>query len=342
MHEQPAPSRGELAELFVARQGWGAASRQMIAGEWSGRCYIRLIDRVFDPPTQIVFMDWQCSWTEFTRYIRIHDILNDLGLNAPKILARDLDHGFMLIEDYGDDQFGRLIDQASPLIPSLYHAAVEVLTIIQNRFDPVIHRDLAVYDAALFTEQAGLFTSHYLKAVGVTTTDDFNGILRGILTKALENTPQTLILRDYTPDNLMLLPVQGGQITAQDCGVLDFQDAGIGPVGYDLVSFIEDARRDVPGIDTLALRRLYQKNFPDWSDKDFDALYAVLAAQRLIRIIGVIGRQIVDHNNRDNIYFLPRLWRRLDEHLLHPTLNDLRNWLDRSVPVSARGADGTA
>ena len=332
------PDRSQIAEAFVARHGWGAATRQMISGDWSGRCYIRLTDRVFDPPAQIVFMDWPCSWAEFTRFIRIRDILDEMGLHAPQIIARDLDHGFMLIEDYGDDQFGRLIDQNSPLAPALYQGAVAVLTTIYRRFEAVLTRDLPVYNADLFTEQAGLFASHYLPAVGVTGRDDFAPLLSGILQSALFDVPQTLVLRDFTPDNLMLLPGTGAHIGIDRCGLLDFQDAGLGPVGYDLVSLIEDARRDVAGIDTLALRRAYQQALPDWSDDAFDTLYAVLAAQRMIRILGVIGRQIIDHDNRDNCRLIPRLWRRLEGHLAHPVLGALKAWCDLHVPASVRYA----
>lgn len=341
--QQPLPDHATLAEAFVASQGWGAARRVLVSGDWSGRCYIRLIDDVFDPPAQIIFMDWPCTRQEFNQFIAVRDILDNLGLSVPGIMARDLDHGFMLIEDLGDDQFGRLIDNNSCLTPVLYEAANQVAMQVYRRFRPIMARGLLHYNAAMLTDQACLFASHYLPVCGLPDmAGDFGRILGNILSLALQDVPTTLILRDFTPDNLMLLAGHADQPDAAHCGLLDFQDAGLGPAGYDLVSFLEDARRDTPAIDVLALRRAYQSLLPDWSDEAFDGLYAVLAAQRLIRIIGVIGRQVRDKGNHRNVGLLPRLWRRLDGHLTHEDLQPLASWLDQNVPYDQRYLGGVS
>lgn len=344
-------NRAHAAEAFVQAQGWGAASRIMVSGDWSGRSYIRLIDDVFDPPAHIMFMDWPCPPTELTRFITVRDVLDDLGLSVPQIVARDLDHGFMLLDDFGDDSFGRLIDRGDARTAGLYHVANDVLVRVWQHFTPVMARGMPVYDAALFATQAGLFASHYLPALsgisgsGVTygpaVTDDFVDMFAKLLKKSLFEVPQTLILRDYTPDNIMLIPGCGDRLSLLDCGILDFQDAGVGPVIYDLVSLIEDARRDTPSaIDVSVLRQDYLKALPGWNQTMFDEVYAVLACQRLIRIIGVIGRQMLEAGNQRNTHMLPRLWRRLEGHLNMPVVGQLRAWLDRYVPPAVRAYAG--
>ena len=141
------------------------------------------------------------------------------------------------------------------------------------------------------------------------------------------------MLRDYHVDNLMLL---GGRDGVTACGLLDFQDAVIGPASYDLVSLLEDARRDVP--QDLAARMIarYLGAFPSLDRDGFLASYAVMGAQRSAKIVGIFTR--LDRRDGKPIYLehIPRVWRWLESDLAHPVLVDLRSWFDREIPAVAR------
>lgn len=145
--------------------------------------------------------------------------------------------------------------------------------------------------------------------------------------------PATLVLRDYHVDNLMLLD---GRVGLAACGLLDFQDAVIGSPAYDLVSLLEDARRDVSPDLASMLTKHYLEAFPAVDRAAFETAAAVLAAQRNCKILGIFTRLSVrDHKPRYLVH-TARLWRLVDRDVSHPALAPLRRWLDRHIPVELR------
>ena len=147
--------------------------------------------------------------------------------------------------------------------------------------------------------------------------------------------PDTLVLRDYHVDNLMVL--EGRQGTAA-CGLLDFQDAVIGPVTYDLVSLLEDARRDVSGAVSMAMLDRYLMAFPDIDRAAFKASYAVMGAQRSAKIIGIFTRLCRRDGKAVYLEHIPRTWRWLEGDLAHPALAGVKDWFDRHIPPDRRRA----
>ena len=145
--------------------------------------------------------------------------------------------------------------------------------------------------------------------------------------------PETLVLRDFHVDNLMRLPGRAG-IAA--CGLLDFQDAVAGPLTYDLMSLLEDARRDLDPALVSAMRRRYLDAFPDLDREAFDLSWTVLAAQRHAKVIGIFTR--LEQRDGKPVYLrhIPRVWRLLDAALAHPRLGRLKAWLDRHLPAELR------
>ena len=138
------------------------------------------------------------------------------------------------------------------------------------------------------------------------------------------------MLRDFHVDNLMGLPGRPG-IAA--CGLLDFQDAVAGPAAYDLMSLLEDARRDLePGLVQAMLGR-YRDAFPDLDLDSFEAAYAILAAQRHAKVIGIFTRLSVRDGKPGYLVHIPRVWRLLEAALEHPALAPVRNWFDRHGSV---------
>ncbi|MEX2647967.1 MAG: phosphotransferase, partial [Alphaproteobacteria bacterium] len=136
----------------------------------------------------------------------------------------------------------------------------------------------------------------------------------------------------YHADNLLWLPTRTG---ARRCGLLDFQDATLGSIAYDLVSLLEDARRDVaPVIVARALERYHGLVGGDRAG--FEAAYAVLGAQRNTRIVGVFTRLWRRDGKACYLDLLPRVWRHLEGDLRHPAMEPVRRWFDANVPPAWR------
>lgn len=155
--------------------------------------------------------------------------------------------------------------------------------------------------------------------------------------------PNSLILRDYIVDNLMLLEVPDdpaaelGDNSLRRIGVLDFQDGGIGPGIYDLVSLLEDVRRDVSPDLVRMMCQGYLKSFPDIDPAKFQTAYNILKAQRLTRILGVFARLAIDEGDDRYMQHLPRCWKLLEEVLeAEPELDGVRAWFDRNIPSEFR------
>ena len=145
--------------------------------------------------------------------------------------------------------------------------------------------------------------------------------------------PATLVLRDYHVDNLMRVPNRAGLLA---CGLLDFQDAVLGPSSYDLVSLLEDARRDIAPDLAQRMKRRYLDAFPAIDRAAFDASSAVLGAQRHAKVIGIFTRLKVRDDKPQYLSHIPRVWRLLERGLAHPDLAPIARWFDAHIPPSSR------
>jgi len=355
--DEPLRDRSELAEAFVAKYGWGSAGRSLLKGDASEKTFVRLTDDTLDPPGTAIFMDWPAPEHVVARFIRIQELLISLGINAPEILARDLDSGFMLLEDLGDLPYGRMIDTGSDAKP-LLKRATKLLIALGKRFDEPMGRGLPVYDAATFADQSALFLDSYMRGADLLPEDAmelqelvdiFIQVWEAALQVACE-TPQGLILRDYIADNLMHVEIGGAEaptedgtaqapaIELQQVGVIDFQDGGIGPRLYDLVSLLEDVRRDIPAETKAMMQQGYLKS-SGLDEAAFRSAYNIMKAQRMTRILGVFARLAIDEGNDSYMKFVPRAWQLLEEALVaEPELDGVRAWFDRNVPEQYRAA----
>jgi aminoglycoside/choline kinase family phosphotransferase len=322
--------RASLIDAFLARAGWGAASREPLAGDASFRRYVRLRC----DGASALLMDAPPPQEDVRPFLHVARLLCAAGFSAPESAAEDVAAGLLLIEDFGDDTFTRLLARGAGEVP-LYALAVDVLAAVQRCFDG--GTDLPTYDEARLLAEAALLVDWYLPAVGGKATptalrDEYLELWRGLLPLA-HRVPATLVLRDYHVDNLMRIEGREGLAA---CGLLDFQDAVVGPASYDLVSLLEDARRDVaPGLAAAMMER-YLAACPVLDRDAFAESYAVLGAQRNAKIIGIftwLGRR---DGKPAYLAHIPRLWRLLDRDLRHPALAPMRRWFDRHVPAELR------
>jgi len=148
-----------------------------------------------------------------------------------------------------------------------------------------------------------------------------------------QRAPQGLVLFDYHVDNLMLLAGRSG---VASIGLLDFQDAVVGPRSFDLVSLIDDARRDVAPALARNLMARYLAAFPGLDRAGFAAAFAASGAQRHTRILGTFTRLCRRDHKPAYLAFIPRVWRQLEAQLAHPDLAPLAGWFARHLPPEKR------
>ncbi len=324
--------RSALIERFLAGAGWGGVPRRPLAGDASFRRYERLetVDR------RAVLMDAPPPQEDVRPFVAVARLLRQMGFSAPRIMAEDAQSGLLLLEDFGDSTFTRLLADGAPDEP-LYTLAVDLLIGLHRRFDERSTGALPLYDDQRLLTEAGLLVDWYLPAMRGQATpaalrEEYLGLWQRLLPIA-RRTPPSLVLRDYHVDNLMRLEGHGG---IAQCGVLDFQDAVIGPRSYDLVSLLEDARRDVRGTLVAAILERYLGAFPELDRDDFAASYAVLGAQRNCKIVGIFTRLCVRDGKPIYLRHVPRVWRLIEQDLRHPALAPVARWMDQHLPPPLR------
>ena len=322
-------NREAVIGAFLAASGWAEARREPLAGDASFRRYDRLSFR----DRRAVLMNAPPDREDVRSFLRVARLLCADGFSAPVILAADVKNGLVLLEDFGDRTFTRLLDGgAQPA--DLYALAIDVLIRLHARAAPA---DMPLYTDDLLLEEAGHFTGWYLpaatgKPVPDAAVDEYLQIWRALLPEA-RRVPEALVLRDFHVDNLMSLEGRKGVAA---CGLLDFQDAVAGPVSYDFVSLVEDARRDVAPEVKAAARERYLSAFPDLDAAAFDLSCAVLGAQRHCKVLGIFTRLRDRDGKAGYLVHVPRLWRLLEAALVHPVFDPLRDWLDRNAPTEHR------
>jgi N-acetylmuramate 1-kinase len=326
--------RAEIISNFLSTHGWGTALRDPLAGDASARRYLRLARG----NERAILMDSPNPTEDVVPFIAIADILRRLGLSAPEIKAAQPDDGLLLLEDFGDGTFTHLIAQGTDPA-ELYSLAVDALAVIHRDFRPdqAAAIDLPRDDADLFIDQVMLLADVYVPAaLGRATTATERAELEQAWRATVPNAVEigtSLLHRDYHVDNLMRLPGRAGPAA---CGLLDFQNAGLGPISYDLVSLLEDARRDVPTPLAAAMLDHYLSSFPTLDRDAFHRSYAVLGAVRHTRIVAVFARLHLSHGRSEYLQHLPRVWRLLEAKLAEPALAPVRDWFDRTLPPQAR------
>jgi aminoglycoside/choline kinase family phosphotransferase len=316
------PALPERLEPFLDSIGWSGATVTPLAGDASFRRYFRVAGNgerkamlMHAPPPH----EDPGPFLDMTNYLRANDF------RAPEIYGTDLDEGLVLLEDFGDERMREHLDAYPEDEDVIYRCAVETLTRLEHA--PVA--DIAPYDEAAYLLETGLLAVWYLPAMGIETDHTaFNRMWSQALAP-LFDAPKVTVLRDYHAENIMLLN-NGEQ------GLIDYQDALVGHPAYDLVSILQDARRDVsPELESAMLAHYQRVANPGY---DLGLHYALLGAQRNTKIIGIFTRLWKRDGKARYLDFLPRMWRLLERDLEHPGLAPLRDWFDATIPIEVRAA----
>ncbi|MCZ4353671.1 phosphotransferase [Roseovarius aestuarii] len=327
MNVAPAVQLSSGSIAFLARHGHAAPRLTAFASDASPRRYYRLEGQdalLMEDPTDPV---------GFAAYVRLSTHLNDLGLSAPRVLATDAPKGLALIEDFGDATYTNCLakghDEAA-----LYELAVDALLHLHN--DPARGQiDQPRYDLARILDELDIFAEWFVPAIAPDhNAAEFASEWRAAWNGALAPVGarfDTLVMRDFHVDNLMFLEERSG---VARCGLLDFQDGVLGPCEYDLMSLLQDARRDLsPGLEPALLAR-YLAGAPDHlgSAQDIRHRYYLLAAQRHARILGVFVRLCQRDNKPRYLQWLPRVLRQFETALSDAGLTDIQRLLDTCLP----------
>ena len=307
---------------FLAREGWGEATRARLAGDASNRRYDRLTRP--DGATAVLMIAPPETGEETGPFVRMARFLTDAGLSAPRILGEDRAQGLLLLEDLGDALFARLMSREPARSGPLYAAATDLLVTL-HRVPPL---PLRRADADWLSEMVDPFFEWYPQAQGTEGAQRAKALIRS-QAASLVDTPFVVALRDYHAENLLWLPDRAGVARV---GLLDFQDAVCAHPAYDLVSILQDARRDVSAEIEEAMIARYLAATGMEGDA-FRAAYALLGAQRNLRILGIFARLCRRDGKPGYLDMMPRVWHALMRDLAHPTLRALRDTIRRSAPA---------
>lgn len=354
--------RGAARRAFLDENGWSGIAPQAFPGDASTRRYFR----VRDGERVAILMDAPCAsetsicppeaspqerrrlgynalarlaGNNVAAFAGLAEALTQRGFSAPRIHACDLEQGLALIEDLGDGLYARLIPERAEEAP-LYAAAVDALAALYRSSFPRVFgwRDggewtVLDYDLPAQQAEADLFLDWYVaRRVGRDLDDQARADWAGLWEEALSVTDRHrpgLVLRDFHAENLIWLP---GRVETARIGLLDFQDALFGHPAYDLVSLIEDARRDVaPDLAKPLKDRFFEK--ARLTDREgFEAAYAAIAAQRNAKILGIFVRLAERDAKPRYLDLLPRVARHFERDLSHPAMAGLKRWVEAHAP----------
>lgn len=309
----------DAALPFLRSAGWAGAQITPLAVDASFRRYFR----VRDGDRVAVLMDAPPP-EDVAPFRQMVDWLCERGFAAPAIVAQDADVGFMLLEDFGDVRMREAVDADPAREDALYAAAVDELVRLQSH--PAA--PVAAYDRDALLREARLLIDWYCEALGLSVdVEGYDAAWLSAFDTIAGTTPVT-VLRDYHAENLMVLA--DGRL-----GLLDFQDALAGHPAYDLVSLLQDARREVsPATEARMLERY--RSVTGAGDA-FDAAYHLLGAQRNAKIVGIFTRLWKRDGKPRYLSLCPRVWTYLERDLKHPALTEVAAWFDANIPVDKRG-----
>jgi tRNA threonylcarbamoyl adenosine modification protein YjeE len=348
-------TRLKALRQFLDNAGYADARRERMPGDASTRSYARLYDdngsvilmnspRRPDGPAIYDGRSYSAAVhlaEDVKPFVAIDNGLRDHGFSAPAIRHSDIDLGFLITEDFGKEGF---VEGEPPApITERYEAATDMLAALHREklpetlpLAPQLNYEIPVFDIDAWLVEIGLMIEWYLPdrdiALAPDRREEFFAMWRALLEKPA-TAPRTWVMRDFHSPNLIWLGERTGILRV---GLIDFQDAVLGPAAYDLVSLLQDARIDVPESLELTLLSRYIKARRTTKER-FDAasfaeLYAIMSAQRNTRLMGTFARL----NRRDGkphyLKHQPRIWTYLTRSLAHPALAGLREWYDVHVP----------
>ena len=352
----PRVDRMATVRQFISQSGYSGALRAKLKGDASTRIYERLAlgdkhailmnspRRPDGPPVRdgkpynaiAHLADNVMPFVAMANGLRQH------GFSSPEIYHADLDQGLLILEDLGDE--GIVSGEPPAPIRERYETAVDALLALHGKrlpdvlpVAPHIEHRIPSYDMSALLIEAELLLDWFLPRLQApmpdSERDSFRRLWRELLQPAIE-APATWVLRDFHSPNLLWL---AGRKEIARLGLLDFQDAVMGPGAYDVASLLQDARVDIPEQLELALLGRYvrgrRQSDPEFDPASFIKIYVTLAAQRASKILGIFARLDLRDGKPQYLRHMPRVWGYLQRSLGHPALESLNAWYIAHVPA---------
>lgn len=304
--------RTALRHAFLVKENLQEATLVPLPMDCSKRCYFRL--------PKMLLMDAPPPHESTINFQDMAELLRNAGLSIPEIYASNHEDGFLLVEDLGELTFRKAIEKGLPET-MLYGEVIHSLIHLHQKVNEKI-TNLPSFDLDLFLSGIEVFLDWYDLPLSDQAKEDF----RGLWTDAYHqqpNLPQSIVMRDVMVDNLIWLPSRTG---FQRCGFIDFQDGVWGPVTYDLVSLLQDGRRDISPQLGQEMVEIYLKAFPELNVQDFWASYVLWGAQLSTRLTGLWSRLAKRDGKTKYMIHQPRSQATLKYNLSHPSLKGIREW----------------
>jgi aminoglycoside/choline kinase family phosphotransferase len=322
-------SRDLAIREFLAAEGWAGALRSPLAGDASARRY----ERLTRAGRTALLMDMPpASGLTPGPYLAVNAWLRAGGFSAPEVYAAAPERGLVLIEDFGDALFSQLCAEAPEREPELYGAAVDLLAALQARDPGADGWTPPPYDRAVLMRELRLAVEWYLPvAAGRPIEAGLAAEYEALADAAMARVPAlgpVAVYRDFHAENLIWLPERRGHARV---GLLDFQDMLVGSPAYDLVSLLEDARRDT-GAELRAAMLARYLGTTGADAAAFGHAAAALSAQRNLKILGLFTRLCRRDGTPRYVALLPRVWGHLMDDLRHPALAPLAGWVAAYLP----------
>ncbi len=351
-------TRNARIQQFLHAANWGDAQRQALPLDASTRRYERLVlgdkhailmdappgaEASACPPNATAQQRAALGYNALARlagpdtraFFAIATELSARGFSPPRIYAADHDHGLLLLEDLGDALFAKLASEKTVGEDILYSAATEMLAALTRcSFQPQMpptqpQWQVQDYDQHALLAETDLLLQWYAPHLGSTPDDQACAHIRAAWAEsftALDALPKVLVMRDVHAENLLWLPDRDAHART---GLLDFQDAVFGSPAYDLVSLLQDARRDLPHGLEDQMKALFLERSKINDHDAFHASYAILGAQRAAKILGIFVRLAERDHKPRYLEFLPRTAAHFVRNLQHPALAEIETWARR-------------
>ena len=324
-------NRETLRNSFLTKHNLTNYKIEALPQDASNRKYFRLSNN----DTSYILMDAPPKQENMPQFIHVNEILTGINLSAPEILYSDTENGFLVSQDFGNNTYKELLDDKKEENihldeKKLYERAIDSLAHLQQNCSKP---SLPNFSERKFIDETMVFIDWYVDVlngsrVSPSMTNKYREILSHLFNQ-VKNFQNVMVLRDFHSQNIFWLE---DEIGIKKVGLIDFQDAVIGSPIYDIVSLLQDARRDVSEeIVTSSISR-YIKSFPNYSRKDIMMVYSILGLQRNLRIIGLFTKLAMKNKNTNYLSLLPRVWKFVHYNLKHPILLPMRNWLEEVIP----------
>lgn len=293
----------------------------------SSRTYYRVYDK---KGHSFILMDDSTKSNHSEEFVVISEFLLKNNIRAPKVLYTDLTAGFLLLEDLGENTFTKLLAPENE--QNLYSLATELLIKsaklnkeIENI--PNLCQERIVNDISFFIDDYYPLVAN--KPLSQEKKAEFIKIVRELLPLGY-GVGDSLVLWDYHIDNIML-PSDGN-----DCAVLDFQDALWGPLTYDLVSLLEDARREVSAEVIVNAKKTFFNHFSDIKEENLEDSYKFFSMFRHMRVLGRFAALYSKFGKDKYLKFIPHLWKMLEKTLDYPKLSSMKLWIEQNFAKELR------